>query len=90
MDDGKMCCLGFFGLENGANKDDILNCSSPQGVGSRLVKHFPRLTKRNGFNNALCNEMMRTNDDMELSDSKRIKILRNLFRQIGWKLKFVK
>lgn len=98
--DGKMCCLGFLGLELGCSRNEILN----QGELSEVLERdramdLGLVTARESSDedgnyyastsNALESEIIEVNDDRDMPDQVRKSRLVPLFQRIGWELEFV-
>lgn len=85
---GKMCCLGFLGLACGLKKAQILDADSPETVDRSLWDKWSKGMITRGINSALCQEMMDTNDTMDLEEEFRETKLKKLFKRIGYKVEF--
>lgn len=83
-----MCCLGFLGLACGLKKAQILDADSPETVDRSLWDKWSKGMITRGINSALCQEMMDTNDTMDLEEEFRETKLKKLFKRIGYKVEF--
>lgn len=97
-----MCCLGFFALKQGLERDEIRDVGQPDGVFMERVLPPLRapwikrrlkglVTGKVSWPKAtrLCTDLMRVNDDETLSDAERESRLTRLFAKLGWKPRFV-
>ena len=78
--DGKMCCLGFWALAKGFTKEQITNRSTPEELAEEhtlaQVEELVEGGKYRLFVNKSVTEMlMRTNDEIQLSEETREAIL---------------
>lgn len=87
--DNKKCCLGFFCLQAGVPRRELVNVPTPQSLPTRV----PQLTRPDvgGYTNTRrCQAMMGVNDDEDITDHQRMARLRKLFRAIGVRAIFSK
>jgi hypothetical protein len=102
--DGKMCCLGFFGLACGLPPERITNVGTPeniprdrpyqtpvqvwsafQKVGEGLFRDCdPGYTLSH-----TCKELMKTNDEVDLTPQEREEEISRLFAAIGVEVSFI-
>ena len=91
--DKKMCCLGFLARSSGAKVENIFgvmdpaesDCDSfswPEGILDTEYEDEYR-------NSLITEKLMAANDDSTLTSREREKMLRELFKAIGIKVKFV-
>ena len=85
--DNKKCCLGFYALSCGLKKSDILKVRTPGEVDLSDKKWITFLLEV-GTDSVECDEAMEINDDQNISDKKREKLLKKLFKNQGIKIKF--
>lgn len=78
LPNGKMCCLGFLGRECGVPAKAMLWKAYPWDT--HFVEKFPEASR------ALWSEIVNINDAQNISDAARIRALRPLFKQLGYKL----
>ena len=100
--DGKMCCLGFMELDAfGLEPMDILGLTSPEAVYREHYGYDTSLSQLclldddgDGDDNILSNtdwihRAMAINDDTDMDDDKRERLLKTLFEDNGYNLIFV-
>lgn len=86
-EDGKMCCLGFLGLACGGTKKQIESCDSPAGTyGPKWPSAL--LHPDTGLDSTTCEELMKVNDNEDLTDTERESRLKKIFKEIGIKVVF--
>lgn len=73
-----MCCLGFYALACGANREEIMNVPD--------LWHFDFIRVDDGAGEDM---LMEINDDPAISDDKREEKLTQKFQQHGIKVNFV-
>ena len=100
-DDGTMCCLGFFcNRVAKIKKDELLNVYDPKLLPEDLIENKKALKglveKREWYHNSkrfdntdICNALLNTNDDVSLNNKEREKAIAGLFKELGYKVKFV-
>jgi hypothetical protein len=92
--DQKMCCLGFFCLAAGIERDRIWMKTTPQ-VLCRDEEQIPHelqgLVDSMGkpTNSALCTSLIEVNDDNSITDEEREQGIIRLFAKIGHEVTFV-
>lgn len=75
-DSGKMCCLGFFCLEDGLDANDIENKRTPFSLGSYAPSQL-----NNTFYHKICT-LMSLNDSETISDTDREQELKQEFLKL--------
>lgn len=85
---GMMCCLGFYCRDQGLTEDDIRGYAAPSDldVDTDPIDALVEL----GVDTDICEELMEVNDDDLITDEKRQRELRKLFKKIGVKVSFRK
>lgn len=89
--DGKMCCLGFYGLAMGANPDALLDVTAPQVARdlapfAALIEHDERAAC---WPTVTCGNLMCDNDDEHTTAEDREARLTKYFAEIGVEVEFV-
>jgi hypothetical protein len=88
-----MCCLGHISLQCGFTQGEINYVTSPGKLTERLYhKPIPeeyRWLADDGCNSDLSSDMMRINDDKEISDSVRELELKLIVQKAGHELEFI-
>lgn len=96
--EGKMCCLGFYGRECGLRPQDIRDQATPSDVDDTrdekiwntfLIKDDTINTLNSPRDSKAAVKLMRINDSKALSDEKREEKLTAEFLKWGIKVKFV-
>ncbi len=91
MDDGKMCCLGFFGKSCGVSSKNLLGNSNPYNVPK--AKRTKRFTKfcfdEDGEEKGIIDQLVHANDNPGMDLSKRKRKIAGLFRKMGVEVKFI-
>jgi hypothetical protein len=98
--DGKMCCLGFFGLACGLTAKRITDVVAPVkipveiGVSARRewMRNVPEaeaLFDDEMGTSEICGELMSTNDRVSLSEAEREQKIRALFAEMSVEVVFV-
>lgn len=82
---GKMCCLGFFALSQGAAPEDIQDKRTPENIQHDWTK--PLVTAQH-INTAICDSLMIVNDSTGYGES-REQMLKEMFARIGVEVEFV-
>lgn len=98
----KQCCLGFYCRATGVKAKDIVNVKLPENLlknkGFRIdnpppFKNLVEVNIYKGVNiwqgTALCNEIAITNDNPNIMEKTREKILIKLFKTAGISVKFI-
>jgi hypothetical protein len=95
-DDGRLCCLGFYGLACGLNKNDMVDKPTPAQVPPDKRPAFGPLFKKTYLKrhavyslNRVCLRLIRINDRNTTSDAFKEKAIKNNFSKIGVKVTFV-
>lgn len=102
--DQKLCCLGFLGEAMGATRAQMLNVTSPSGLVNDCAapKHYAELLtetrdysagpdSRRSYieNNAIATELMEANDDVDMSEAERERLIVKGMAAIGVSVTFV-
>jgi len=89
--DGKMCCLGFYGLALGVSRDAMLDRSTPAQAMRKGGDQFPPWTEAvQGLDEVnVCARLMSENDTVELSAAERERRITELFALRGVEVVFV-
>lgn len=98
-DTGKMCCLGFVGLQCGVPAKNLLSLGTPEELDPKDAQKFPApfITLRvDEWGNTiqtyedgpLINDATGINDDDEISDKMREYKLKRLFKKHGCSIRF--
>ncbi len=93
--DGKMCCLGFFGLACGFVEADLRGVAEPSGVTCDADGEWPSWLssldeyERRLIDTTACGLLMGTNDDDAIDDRNREEKLAKLFAEHGVEVEFV-
>lgn len=85
---GYMCCLGQFSpqLNPEITRENLLEGFSPED----LDKTIPGLTTKRGvINTYLSNQAIEINDDRHTTITEKIKSLKGLFKEHGYRIKVV-
>ena len=84
--EGYMCCLGQFSKQLNKKVTDelLLDAGKPY----EIYLHIPLLLKKNGTNSDLSREAMKINDDTDTTVTEKVKALRKLFAEKGFKIIF--
>ena len=85
--EGKMCCLGFVGIQSGATKKDILEFTSPQTV-VPIFNAWPDWLLTDLKNSKDCRNLMSINDNENLLDDERKIIIKEIFEKNGDEIVF--
>ena len=97
---GNMCCLGFLGKACGYNDEDLKQVPSPgyivyEYIDGKVLSKFPSslvmLDAKHPFecrDTPACRNLMKINDDEEISDQEREKLLTEKFLEIGIEVEF--
>ena len=100
-DDNKMCCLGFYCVQNGLSEPTIINLTSPQEL--RFGEATPNFLRelvvlpdmRDPFDSELCNLLMNANDAVigdesasVVSEEDRERQIKRLFEEIAVEVEF--
>lgn len=92
-DDGKRCCLGFYGQALGIDDADLISAPAPSDMADQyktwgeLLRPAPY--KSCGYEPSIvCTELMIANDDEDMSDNEREKHIEELFGRIGVEVEF--
>jgi len=89
--DAKMCCLGFYCLAKGIQEDNLYGRAAPQNIMDVLARS--KVKELMDYSllmpSAVCNDIMKTNDDEELTDAERIADLKILFAKLGVEMEVV-
>jgi hypothetical protein len=93
LEDGSMCCLGFYGEACGVDRHRLLDRTSPSNIltiGSPpwdtiLIHVHPQ----GRVDTAPCIDLMTINDDTSISDDVRELRLTEIFKQIGIEVVFI-
>lgn len=90
-DDGSMCCLGFFcNRVARVPKEELINVFSPEGLNDIFFKKDSiKKLLNDEYNNNTCDSLMAENDSTTVSDKDRETRVSKLFKEIGYKVKFV-
>lgn len=94
--DGKMCCLGFYSLALGLDKNDIHGAFCPSELGTETYPDWlvisewaEYLEDDRAIDTSFCNEIMTTNDRKSLAEDEREALLKELFAKKGIEVTFV-
>lgn len=84
---GKQCCLGFYGRALGCRIEDIFNVGSPDSTETNfwpewLVGQSLHIVSKAG------RQLMRINDDSNLSDHQREQLIKKIFLLHGVRVRF--
>ena len=87
---GRMCCLGFYALACGLNKDDILEVADPESL---LGHRLPHMLKEDGFadnayNSSLAQKLISANDSGGDDHDAREAAVKEQFGTVGVEVKF--
>ena len=95
-DQNAMCCLGFECLNRGLKPSQIRGLGNPCDVSDKFGEAIPdmvletRVSAYQSFkNNDLVEQCIEINDDSAISDSQRMKKLKEIFKKRGLKIRFV-
>lgn len=84
--DGKMCCLGFLAIKNGASRKSIMEIPEPRDI---LETKCWGLTRKMRDNDNIHGDMlMIINDRIIMSDESREKQLKEEFEKLGVSVSF--
>lgn len=88
--DGERCCLGFLGLACGLTDSQMVGSGTPEDV---LPSKWPDalVEKSNDYgcsDTSLCNQIVSTNDDIDLEPAERERLLTELFSHAGIEVEF--
>lgn len=95
LDDcGLKCCLGFFALECGLSKEEILDIEEPAQLlskdeDSKLIEWETFLVDELGSNTSDCSSLMLINDSKVSSDKEKEDSIIRIFNNKGIKVSFV-
>lgn len=83
--DNKMCCLGFYSLECGAEKSEITGRTMPKMLEGLILPNWLASKKKN----SIINKIATCNDDFRMDDKGREAKLVKLFKRVGVEVEFV-
>lgn len=93
LDDGKMCCLGFYAQSCGVKAMDLLGLGEPCELSSTLIRSNKKLELL--FDEPLAliqkpevDELIEVNDQDGLTLAQRKSKVKKLFRELGVKVEF--
>ncbi len=93
---GKMCCLGQFAEQAGIPKASLLDVGMPGSIyldkSCVILEKFTSVGKNNSgfsFDSPLAYDCVGINDDKKTSINKKIKLLREILKNAGVKLKVI-
>jgi hypothetical protein len=86
---GKMCCLGFLAKASGCTDSDILDQASPWDLLLNKKIQLNGLAKIGYGNTTDSNHLMCINDSNGTKQEARERELKEAFKDLGIKLKFV-
>jgi len=90
--DGKMCCLGFYGLSCGLTQEDM------NGLGAPFEIHGQKWQENSSANwlfdhhwgcSSYCYNLMAINDRLDFSEEVREREIAKIFAQHGITVKFI-
>ena len=88
--DGYMCCLGFYSLARGINRQYILEKACPSELINKnhdfMLPEFVNLKVEN--DNELSTRLMSINDSISTSDIHKEKLIKKNFKKLGVKVEF--
>jgi len=91
--EGRMCCLGFYGIALGFSGEEILEKPEPNNLNESdgfIDRRWPEwLVDRRRYNTKDCVLLMRTNDNKDLSDGEREDQIREIFMRNGIEVSYV-
>jgi hypothetical protein len=85
-DDGKMCCLGFYGQACGISDRDLLGVAEPSGVNEyhpKIIWDTKLIEEKTGWGTKVCDALIRINDENSPDKVKEKKITEK-FKKIGF------
>lgn len=90
-EDGKQCCLGLLGKACGIPNEAMLNVGSPEALHPEFRVLMPQKLSQEGtiFDSSLCGKIIDDNDNGELSNEEREKLILEGFDQFGWDVEFI-
>jgi hypothetical protein len=93
-EDGKMCCLGFYGLACGAKPRDIRDVSAPADLAGRVFPGWLTRVDSDDGCDSIANSpdaamLMNINDEIHMSDNQRERELSEIFARHGIDVEFV-
>lgn len=100
IDDGKMCCLGFYGLACGIPVDEIVDHGDPSDTEGDTLTKWPEwllqeLPPDEGQwystweNTTACGDLIEANDSKEIEDPERERKIAAIFAEHGIAVEFV-
>lgn len=84
-EEGKMCCLGFVCLTDGASEKELGAAAMPMSLHNSHVR-FPALVKNNG---KIAWAASLVNDSVQTSESQREKGVAEILAEAGYEVEFV-
>ena len=87
--DKKMCCLGFYCRAVGFKPREIRDLGTPRWLVKKWDARLKGLVSKRVANTAVCTELMRENDAIEVEEPFREKRIAALFKRIGVEVRFV-
>lgn len=86
-EDSKMCCLGFLACAVGYTQDEISDSCNPASLpGDR----FPgTIVNDKGKDTYLTNALINVNDNLDIQDADRERILKDMFKVAGIDVTFI-
>lgn len=87
-EEGYMCCLGFYALQQGIKKEEIFGKRSPQSIYSKTITNLSY--KRNGIihNTVFCSKAMDINDDEATTAKQKEELITRHFAKKGIEVVF--
>lgn len=97
-EEGFMCCLGQFALQEGVDESDVFACYTPAQVADKVGIYDPKLVRPNSGNSQyqgsylitdLTGSLMDINDDTHTTPVKKIRLIREELSLYGITLNVV-
>jgi hypothetical protein len=95
-EDGKMCCLGFLGIECGIESERLQDVGAPEDIPRDANESLLEIWKEasflfvdNIYRSMASVQLMETNDDTSISDQERERRLSDIFSKHGVEVEFI-